>query len=200
VLNAPGTLLKPTVRTFGAQSYDDPLTFGADIVLRGGDLTLFTVGGSGHDFTLANSGLATINGEISGVRTFTVQGAVDLNNSVMTTGDQNYNGTVTLAGPTDRPVNLVGDHLFFAHTPTGTGQRLTLNGTPIFVEDQILIAKAFSEAAKAFVDRLKISPFNPDRVDISIVIPPTCEFPEICTDSYEILYEQERLRLKAITQ
>src|SRR5208282_1157067 len=72
-----------------------------------------------------NSGLATLNGPISGVQALSVSGASQLNGgTVTTTAGQSYGGELTLGAAT----TLTGTTLTFAGV-TGGGYNLTLDNS-----------------------------------------------------------------------
>jgi filamentous hemagglutinin family protein len=140
--------------TAGSQIYYGPVTLAADTTLTGTSFYLLdTLTGGGKNLTLNNSATATLGGAVSGVNTLTASGSGDLvvNNtisaasvndseatalngdSVTTTGDQIYNGAVTLGG-TGTTRTLSGANVNLAGTLTGGGMNLTVNssGTTTF--------------------------------------------------------------------
>ena len=93
------TLNNGTVSTSGDQDYTEALTLGANTVLQSSTLELAGVTGAGNSLELKNSGLAALNGAISGVSALKVDGSgtATLNNgTVSTSGDLDYTEALTL--------------------------------------------------------------------------------------------------------
>src|SRR5208282_358670 len=131
--------------TGGDQNYSGTVTLGANTTLNSGTVELATVSGGGNSLALNNTGLATLNGPVSGVNLLTADGAGTLladstiaaanlvdteattlsGGSVTTTGgDQNYSGVVTLGANTTLNSGTVE-----LATVSGGGNSLTLNNT-----------------------------------------------------------------------
>ena len=95
--NGGTTTLTGAITTTGMQTYRDAVTLLADTIFTGTTITNgSTIDGAGHAITVA--GNAAVNGAISGVTTYAVNGTSSLRENVTTTGDQTYSGAVTIAG------------------------------------------------------------------------------------------------------
>jgi hypothetical protein len=154
VSDSEGTTLNGTggsetiTTTGGDQDYTGMVTLGAATTLNSGTVELATVTGGGNSLTLNNTGLATLNGPVSGVNVLTADrtggtllanstiAAADVSDSETTTlsggsvtttgGDQDYTGTVTLGAATTLNSGTVE-----LATVTGGGNSLTLNNTGV---------------------------------------------------------------------
>ena len=135
------------VSTAGDQNYNNtPVILTAPTTLTSSTLELGSVVGGNNSLTLANTGLATLNGAISGVNLLTADGsggtlltkstiaAANLADSEGTTlsggsvtttgGDQDYTGTVTLGADTTLNSGTVE-----LSAVNGGNNNLTLNNT-----------------------------------------------------------------------
>ena len=148
VSDSEGTTLNGGgVTTTGDQSYTGVVTLGANTILASGTLELAAVTGGGKNLTLNNTGLATLNGAVSGVNSLTADGSGTLlakntiaaanvtdsegttlsGGSVTTTGAQTYNGAITLGADTTLSGSTVG-----LNSTVDGAQALTVNGTTTF--------------------------------------------------------------------
>jgi mucin-19 len=146
-----------TVTTSGNQDYNGTVTLGVGTTLSaGGAVTLAGVTGGGQDLRVSAAGETTFNQAVNGVGALwtdaggntvinqTVSaGSVRLDDTanlngvtVTTTGDQNYNGAVTLGvGPLGDDVTLAGARVNFGSTVNAlsSGQQgLQINGDAVF--------------------------------------------------------------------
>jgi len=126
-----------SVRTTGAQSYQDAVTLGDDTTLTGTDVTFTSSIDGAHDLTVNNSGTTSFNGPVGGktpLTSLTTGGPGDTqinSGSVTTSGPQTYNDPVTLG---DNTV-LTGSNITFDDTvdsATGNFWNLNINGTAEF--------------------------------------------------------------------
>ncbi len=145
-LNDAATLNGGTVTTTGNQTYNGAVTLGSDTTLNGANVSLnSTVTGGNRSLTVNAAGATTFGGAVSGVNTLTTDaaGTVALNASVSaatvvlndaatlngstvtTTGNQTYNGAVTLAQDT----TLTGVNVTVNNTVTGGNKNLTVNAS-----------------------------------------------------------------------
>ncbi|QPQ54355.1 hypothetical protein IC614_08310 [Allosphingosinicella flava] len=172
VTDAPGaTALNGTVRTTGAQTFNDAVTLGGATTLTstgGGAITLNTVDGA-QSLTVNTSGATTFNGHVGGNTVLTslttdVGGTVAINGNVTTSGAQVYNETASLSGE----ISASSVDFNSALTLKGAGIRsigagniflsavdsevagqtgLNLSGTSIFLENQIGSTAALASLA-----------------------------------------------------
>ncbi len=133
---------------FDKLTFTGSLALGANTALTGTTYSLPAVTGNNFDLTLANSGLVTLGGAISGVKVLTANGggtlqvnaaisASSLSDSegttlnvtsspaVSTTGDQSYSGAVTLSQAT----TLKSTTIELTDGVTFGGNSLTLNNS-----------------------------------------------------------------------
>ncbi len=114
------------VTTTGTQSYG-AATLGADTTLTGAGITLSSVTGGSKSLTLADSGTSILGGAISGLSTLQTN-AVTLNNgSISSTGNQIYNGAVSLGATT--LLTSSNGNISLNSTLIGGSQSLTLTGS-----------------------------------------------------------------------
>jgi hypothetical protein len=98
------------ISTIGGQTYSGEITLGAATTLSGTTITLSTLAGGGFNLTLHNSGIATLNGPVSGVDNLLVTGSSQLNGGIVTTiASQTYNA-ISLGAPT----RLIGNPVKFS--------------------------------------------------------------------------------------
>ncbi|MBO6558767.1 MAG: hypothetical protein JJ957_19940, partial [Pseudomonadales bacterium] len=115
VLVSGNTALNNNITTTGNQTYTGAATLGGNINLttNGGSTVQFGAGvtGTTDSLTITNGNL-DLDADASGLTTLTVGGTSNLGGDVTSTGDQTYNGLVTLSGAdrtlTAANVNLIG--------------------------------------------------------------------------------------------
>ena len=137
------TLAGGTVTTVGGQTYTGSVTLGANMTLTGTTLSLAGVSMGSDNLTLDNSGLATLNGAVSGTTgelTVSGLGALTVDNeitagsvsdseattlngtggseTVKTTGAQTYTGALALGAPTTLESTASGN-IFLGSTVNG---------------------------------------------------------------------------------
>ena len=125
-----------TVTTTGAQTYNDQVVLTADTTLTGVALTLAGVTGGNNSLTLGNSGLATLNGAVAGVKVLTADGTGTLvvhNDITATTIIDNEDTTFYGRNTTTPPASPV-----ILQTVTTTGSQTYNGGTLTFIPDTIL--------------------------------------------------------------
>jgi len=135
--------LKGGVTTTGEQHYSQTLVIDADTVLKASKVTLTQgVGGvTAGEQSLRIEGNAVIGGEQGGtapLASLTVVGTTDFTGgSLVTTGEQLYQGAVTLSG--DHALNSTGGSLVFGSTlDSGNRSSLTLSaGEDIVVQGAV---------------------------------------------------------------
>jgi filamentous hemagglutinin family protein len=131
----------PFIGTFGSQTYNDAVTVGPNATLAGANVTFAsTLTGSGNDLTIDSLGTTLFNGPVFGigglvtdaggntivnsavnVDSLTFNDAATLNGGVVTTtGEQRYNGSVTLGTGTTLDAGSVN----FGSTVDGGGNDL----------------------------------------------------------------------------
>jgi filamentous hemagglutinin family protein len=114
-----------TVKTTGAQAYNDAVTLGTDNVLSGSSVGFASTVDGAHGLTV--NGATTLGGRVGDAQqltALTIDGTAALNGgSVKTTGAQDYKGAVTLG--TDN--TLSGSAVGFASTVDGAHE-LTVDG------------------------------------------------------------------------
>jgi hypothetical protein len=118
--------LQGTISTTGSQTYGSTLTLADDatIVAQSTNLT-GGIAGNQKNLTLNVQNETLIDGTsvFDNLASIESTGPVRLNATVVTSGNQNYRGTVTLVGDT----TLVADAGEFSREIIGNGQDLTLN-------------------------------------------------------------------------
>ena len=134
VSNGP-IALQGTISTTGSQTYASTLTLADDatIVAQSTNLT-GGIAGNQKNLTLNVQNETLIDGTsvFDNLASIESIGPVSLNATVVTSGNQNYSGTVTLVGDT----TLVADGGEFSREIIGNGQDLTLNiNNTITIED-----------------------------------------------------------------
>jgi len=127
--------LQGTISTTGSQTYSSTLTLADDatIVAQSTNLT-GGIAGNQKNLTLNVQNETLIDGTsvFDNLASIESTGPVRLNATVVTSGNQNYRGTVTLVGDT----TLVADGGEFSREIIGNGQDLTLNiNNTITIED-----------------------------------------------------------------
>ncbi len=133
-LSVVGTTLLTSgnVSTSGFQSYSGIVTILAHTTLTGTTVTFgSTVASGGLDLTLTFSGTTIVNGSnFIGIRHLTLSagGSTQLSGTLSTTGNQNYQSPITLAGD----VNLVGTTITLANTLSGFNNDLAITGSAHF--------------------------------------------------------------------
>jgi hypothetical protein len=144
VLNDPAALNGTIIITSGDQTYNATVSLGVDTILNGMNVTFAGIVGGNRDLQVNASGVTRFNGAVSGVDALTTDGAgstvinssvnagsVTLNDAstlsggtITTSGDQVYNGPVTLGA--DAILNAVNVTLA---TFDGGGHDLTVNAS-----------------------------------------------------------------------
>ena len=105
--------------TTGAQTYTGAVTLsGGDRVLTGSSIqTRSTVAGGGNALTV--TGMADVDGDITGLSSLSISGASNIGANVTTSGAQSYGGTVTLSH--DVLLTATASPITFAQTVDGDG-------------------------------------------------------------------------------
>ncbi|SFX81621.1 beta strand repeat-containing protein, partial [Marinospirillum alkaliphilum] len=139
-VTAGNITLGGNVTTTGAQTYTGPMTLtGGTGVTRSlnagaGQITLGSVNATGESLTL--QGNAILNGALTGLSELDISGTTTLNTgSITTTGNQSYNGTLTLTEATS--LTSTGGDISF-NGIAGATQNLTTeasSGTTFFTGD-----------------------------------------------------------------
>ena len=117
------------VDTTGTQSYGELAVLGADTVLKGSTVSLLGGGDGAHGLTI--DGDAVLKGAFGAqdaLASLTVNGTSSLDGSIGTTGEQSYNGAVTLDG--DVTLTTQGGSIAFNDTVAssqGDGHGLSLS-------------------------------------------------------------------------
>ena len=117
------------VDTTGTQSYGELAVLGADTVLKGSTVSLLGGGDGAHGLTI--DGDAVLKGAFGAqdaLASLTVNGTSSLDGSIGTTGEQSYNGAVTLDG--DVTLTTQGGNIAFNDTVAssqGDGHGLSLS-------------------------------------------------------------------------
>jgi filamentous hemagglutinin family protein len=144
VLNDPAALNGATITTSGDQAYNATVTLGVDTVLNAVNATFANISGGGRDLQVNSSGVTRFNGAVNGVdalitdapgstviNSLVSAGSVTLNDAatlsggaITTSGDQIYNGAVTLGA--DAFLNAVNVTLAALD---GGGHDLTVNAS-----------------------------------------------------------------------
>jgi hypothetical protein len=99
--DAPGTVAinGGLVDTTGAQTFRELVTLGADTVLKGSTVSLLGGGDGKHGLTIdGETVLKGAFGAQDALASLTINGTSSLDGSIGTTGEQSYNGPVTLDG------------------------------------------------------------------------------------------------------
>jgi hypothetical protein len=135
LVTGPVDLNGTTVTTSAGQEYTGAVTLSADADLSdtaGGDITFdSTVDGAGFALKTDSTGLTTFDDSISNVTDLTVTGAADLNGgSVSTTGQQDYQGAVSLSADTTlTTTTATAPGIRFHSTVTGNSHALSITST-----------------------------------------------------------------------
>jgi len=116
------------IDTTGMQKYTGEVTLGDNVTLTSPSvtesITLGHITGDGKSLTITGNGV--LNGG-SGIENLSVSGAaITINQSITTTGTQEYTGEVTLGG-SDTLITLEGTTVMLGHI-TGGGKSLTVTG------------------------------------------------------------------------
>ena len=133
---ASGINLYSDVTTIAGQTYHSAVTLTGDSQLHGTALTLAGVTGGNNSLTLGNSGLATLNGAVAGVKVLTADGTGTLvvhNDITATTIIDNEDTTFYGRNTTTPPASPV-----ILQTVTTTGSQTYNGGTLTFIPDTIL--------------------------------------------------------------
>lgn len=129
-----GIVLGSSVRTTGAQAFNNALTLAGDTTLvstSNGDITLGkTVTGGGHSLGVNTGGLTRFDGAVTGVTTLTTDaaGSTRLGAAITTSGTQTYHDAVTLGG--DTALKTTNSAITFGGTvdnDTATARGLTVD-------------------------------------------------------------------------
>jgi filamentous hemagglutinin family protein len=148
-----------SVRTTGAQTYNDLVSLGTDTVLTGTTAAFnaapIALVGNGHDLTLNFSGASTLDERITGVRNLLTDaaGTTIISTSVTTSGTQTYNDAVTVANAA-QAISTGNAAITFAATvdaatPGGGSLGVTTGGTTTFggaVGDTAALASLTTDA------------------------------------------------------
>ena len=131
------------VTTGAFQDYAEAVTLGGDTRLAsggGGNVTAESTLDGAHNLTVDTTGNAVFGGAVGGkdqLATLTVAsgGAVVNGGMVQTSGNQQYNGTVTTNAPTADGTNLTSAtaNLLFNDNVTGTGGSLSVQGHEVLM-------------------------------------------------------------------
>ena len=131
--NAGGTtrINGGSVRTTGAQNYNDAVTLGAHTILTGTTPTFgSTVTGGGFNLALNFSGTTTINGaNFTGINNLSTSngGTTQLTGALTTSGIQTYDDAVSLTGATT--LTSSGNQAITFNNTVNGSQDLTVNTT-----------------------------------------------------------------------
>ena len=131
--NAGGTtrINGGSVRTTGAQTYNDAVTFGANTILTGTTPTFgSTVTGGGFNLALNFSGTTTIDGaNFTGINNLSTSngGTTQLTGALTTSGIQTYDDAVSLTGATT--LTSSGNQAITFNNTVNGAQDLTVNTT-----------------------------------------------------------------------
>jgi hypothetical protein len=129
---SPIQLNSGTITTTGDQSYNGPVALGNGATLTGVTVTFANTLDGAQALTV--NGDAQFDGAVGGITPLVsahVTGAATLNGgTVTTTGDQNYDGAVTLGADT----SLTGGTVTFGNSVDGA-QALTISGNALFGGD-----------------------------------------------------------------
>ncbi len=127
------TTLSGSLTTSVSQTYNSPVTLGANTTLTGSTITLgSTLNGGSHSLTV--SGNTIFNDSLSGLSSLTVSGTSTsaINTaSITTTGNQSYGGPITLGANT----TLTGSSITLGSTVNGSGYSLGLTGNAVFTDN-----------------------------------------------------------------
>lgn len=150
---AGSTSIGANVTTTGAQSYGDPVTLTADVVLAstGGGAIGFggTINGA-QALTVNTVGATSFGGVIGGTTALTsvttnVGGTVSLGGNVTTTGLQSYGENATAPAPVT-VASTGGGNVSFLGTVTGT---VTINTTGTIIRPAVVVPPTAAGAAGA---------------------------------------------------
>ncbi|MCL1927856.1 MAG: hypothetical protein FWG07_03560 [Treponema sp.] len=139
ILQVTGTsTINADITTSGNQIYNGSVTLGDDVVLTGGGVSgslvdfVSTITGdvTGRALTVANTNVSfggAVGGNITDVSVTDANSMATINADISTTGDQSYNGAVTLTGTPPRVLTSSGGSV----TATGavSGTQLVVNAS-----------------------------------------------------------------------
>ncbi|NBP88338.1 MAG: hypothetical protein EBU59_07500, partial [Planctomycetia bacterium] len=119
-------LLGANVTTTGSQSYGDAVQLIGNTTLTGSTLNLGNgLEGAGKSLALNFAGTTALDGSLANLTDLSSDGAVTLNGTIDTSGNQTYRSSATLLGDT----SLSGNTLSLASGVNGAGNSLSLNFT-----------------------------------------------------------------------
>ncbi len=130
---AGATTINASITTTGSQTYNDPVTLGANVTLAGTDVTFGQTLNGAQDLTINASGTTTFTGVVGGGTALTslttdAAGTTAINGgAVTTTGAQTYNDAVTLGAATTL-ASTGGSSITLGGTVNGA-QTLAVNTT-----------------------------------------------------------------------
>jgi len=120
------SIIYTDISSTGNQTYNGTVTLDGNIELTGSTVTLGNITGNARSLTITGSGV--LNGG-NGINDLTVTGTATLNSDITSTGEQKYDGVVTLAGSGTRTLN--GSAVTFGGSITGAGLSLTVTGNVV---------------------------------------------------------------------
>ncbi len=119
------TIGQASIVTDATQIYSGTVTLASGVTLQGTDINFSeAIEGGGNNLSVTNSGTVTLTGLTNG-GTLSTSGATVLSETITTTGNQNYNGTVTLANG----VTLQGTDINFSEAIEGGGNNLSITNS-----------------------------------------------------------------------